>query len=142
MMTFYYTSCWKSSDAHTFVLRGVISASPHDIGAYFPEDPEEQEEWNRLRRNWDLVGSLAPLDWLYEIARGGNGITDEYDEVRELEASDLEAALHNAYGRTLGEYGRQISMYERTADGEVQDLGDPFAELFHRRADDQSEQWR
>jgi hypothetical protein len=112
-MAFYYTSYWTSTDGETFKLRGVIAANHQAIGAYFPEDDVEQARWDALASRWDGDREDAGREaFLRELAERGNGINEEYDGVREIEAPDLQRALTKAYRETKKRHGPVIQLYQ------------------------------
>jgi hypothetical protein len=129
-MEFYFVSYWKAHGDGVFELDGIIGASEHEVAGYFPNDPEGEVEFRKMHRDWHTVHSQgAPLVWLRQLARSGNGVTEEYDDVRIIAARSLKQALRNAYDQTLEEYGSRITLFPEGSAITVEDLGDPFAEL-------------
>src|SRR5438876_1052183 len=132
-MKYHYVTYWRAVEKKRFRLCGVIGAAPGEVDAYFPE-PELAAEWREVRRKWQKVHDpLAPLEWLRELAGSGNGFTEEYDEVREIEAPSLMAALRNAYNLTLQECGGPVIDAYTEIPGTIEELRDPLAGMFPER---------
>jgi hypothetical protein len=119
-MQFYYTSYWTSTDGEAFKLCGVIAANHQALGAYFPEEPSEQAKWDELACRWTRVlDDTATEIFLRDISARGNGINEEYDEVREIEAVNLRQALQKAYEETQKRHGPVIQLYQEIPVTEV-----------------------
>jgi hypothetical protein len=130
-MDVYYVSHWKRRVDGLFDLNGVVGASPREVLAYFPNGAEEESEFRRLPSAWrDAHSQDTPVVWLRQLAQSGNGVTEEYDEVRVIAARSLKQALVDAYAQTLEEYGSPIDLYSETPVLELEDLGDPFTPVF------------
>jgi len=127
-MKFIYTSHWKSSDANTFKLCGVLVAGSDGVMPYFPEDADEREEWSeQISRVMDTGKSFSPMVWLRQIADSGNGITEEFGTIREIEARSPDEASEKAFTQVLQEYGRNIRLYQEAVPGEPAKVSDPLA---------------
>jgi hypothetical protein len=119
-MQFYYTSYWTSTDGETFTLCGVIAANHQAMGAYFPDEPSEQARWDELACRWTGVRDGAATEsFLRELSGRGNGINEEYDEVREIEAVNLRQALKKAYQKTQRRHSPVIQLYQEIPVGDV-----------------------
>jgi hypothetical protein len=127
---FFYTSRWKAQSTNRFRLCGIIAAGHDRLGVYFPEDPMEQEEWESWTvRVLDSHGHLSPVKWLSELAESGNGITEEYDEVRRIRAASLDDALREAYQLTVSEFNTEMDLYGEPVAETSQSHYDPLEEL-------------
>ena len=125
---YHYTSYWKIVNGY-LILVGVIVATRWDMKIYFPLDVDKDsaEEWN----GW-LSGArwymwlLDPINFLKKLVTRGNGITEEYDEVRQISAPSFEKALRKAWEETLVKYGYARLAYEPVEGVSVHDLGEHF----------------
>src|SRR2546427_4957366 len=117
-MLFPYISRWISRDALAFQLWGVIAAGPDAVSAFLDleaADPEAKETWTELRHHWEAVRAwMSPAEWLGELSRRGNGISEEYDAVQEVEAASLEEAARAAFDQTVAQYGRRLELFPQT----------------------------
>lgn len=112
-MKYAYTSYWRSVQTNTFSLTGVIVAAQDDIVAYCPEEPDEQQLWDDTIAAWRKTRDpRKPLMFLRQIARTGNGITDEYDGITYVGAASLEEAKYKAYERTKHKRGLEIQLFK------------------------------
>lgn len=132
-MNYFYTSHWQRKP-HSLRLTGVLAVGEgSQAGAFFPDAPDEQADWedviagipqtpaeSRLTERFRSItrrfykdsaplqarrSRTALLGWLRQTAAGGNGITEDFDEVRSITADSLEDALHQAFRATLEHYG-------------------------------------
>ena len=116
-MDHYYTSHWKFKEGLTFRLSGVLAANTEVIGAFYPDDKEAQKEWEEILRDDNtflkrLLGRrIAPVLRLRQIASGGNGITEEFEKVRVIEAASLKDALSEAYKLVVSKHGTEKLLY-------------------------------
>lgn len=139
-MLYFYTSLWAATDEASLSLRGVIVADFDEIGVYFPDWPDEQQEWERLASGWKTWTAsgyeatkynegFTPEAWLRGVAERGNALTEEFSEVSRVEATTLQEALHVAYERMLSDYGRKMPAYAPVVRGTSSDHSRPLADL-------------
>src|SRR5436190_1564818 len=125
-MEYSYISLWTAAEGGKFELRGVIGAGPEEMGSFFPNDEAAMEEGAELERMWESVrATVSPVTWLHGVAKSGNGVTEEYDEVQVVSAPNLQEALQQAYQQTQERYGTRIDLYSENVE-EFVDLGDPL----------------
>src|SRR5690242_6868874 len=127
-MRFIYTSHWKSGDGNIFRLCGVLVAGSEGVMPYFPEDAEELEEWDeQISGLKDTGESFSPMVWLRQVADSGNGITEEFGTVREIEANSPDEASKKAFEQVLQEHGPTVRLYQEAVRGEPAKVSDPLA---------------
>ena len=129
-MIYNYTSLWKSRDADSMALQGVLVAGGNEVGCYFPDDSEEQQEWTEtIQQIRQKESVFAPREWLQALAKTGNGITIEFAEIDSIESSSLALAMTLAYQNTFQHYGSQMALYGNPVDGWAAVSHDPLSSL-------------
>lgn len=127
-MRFIYTSHWKSIDSKVFRLCGVLLASPGGVMPYFPDDADERDDWSEQIVALRETGESPSFElWLRQIADGGNGITEEFGSIREIEAPDPDRASKKAFDQVVKEHGRTTRLYQEAVAGEPARVSDPLA---------------
>ena len=117
-----------------FRLSGVIAADDFEIKARFRNRELSGNEWSGrdlLRMPLDKadITRHRPSDWLRQISEQGNGITDEYTDVRQIDAPSLDEALPLAWQAVVSEYGgEEISLYEMPISGSSTNHSRPFSD--------------
>lgn len=129
-MTYSFTSFWKSPDADVFKLQGVLVAGSNEIGCYFPDDAEEQQEWTGcIQQLRQQESAFTPREWLTMVVGTGNGMTTEFAEIEQLEAPSLAIALTMAYQQTFQHHGAIMSLYAAPVKGRANVSSDPLGHL-------------
>ena len=132
-MRYIYTSHWKARDSRVFRLCGVLLASSGEVTPYFPneDDADDLAEWTeQISALRDAGESFSPMHWLRQIADSGNGITEEFSTIREIEAPGPGEASKAAYAQVVKEHGRDTRLYQEAVAGERTEVSDPLAGIW------------
>jgi hypothetical protein len=149
-MKYRYTSRWSlipDAEQATAVSAGALTDLRFRLSAVFIagedgsiaarfRDAAEQEEWEEATNGQrastfskEHALSANAADWLETLSRTGNGLTEEYDEVRELNAASRSEALEVVWKRTVEAHGgEEISLYRETVRSVANDRTDPLDE--------------
>lgn len=120
-MIYYYISYWHSRDGERYRLTGIwIASLLGDLVYYNPEDKEPSFGICL----GDGPRFLSVPDIIKLLSNHGDGYTYQFDAIRWVMATNIEAAARKAWQKTVKKYGsEEIDLWQSVDGMTLIDLG-------------------